>query len=1276
MQGDATIKYEPYELLLKNALYVPDAINLISIRVLDREGYASTFKNGRCVITDNKGQIIFQTPSNSYGKLYTTRVTFANQPVENTILTTTVGDTSTISINVAHLRMGHASNEYIWVKYPHLKGQRIEHCSTCAITKITTKRYTKKANEKRNNKAKIDPTKKLKHMEMIVADTKESSTPSVRGRRYATILVGERCGIPVVFTYKYKNDFEDHFKTWAIKFNARFGYWPAQVKHDQGTEFMSHDLREWCNERGIFQSITATNAHNQNAKAERAIRTLWYRMRAMLVGAGAEEKYWDYALEYACLISQYLPSKSLDMKTPIEIFPDYWKMGHLTRFEPELYVWGCEVTIKAIRQKANENSGHRGIFLGISDKIRGYIVLDLERGKPIVSESIIAHEQVFPFREVEKGKGLPSPDPNRTTTDSTELTKVEPLPRLPEWEPLPDEDDRPVKPSLNHLTNEFKLIPIEEIEEHYPIFDPNMSNTELSENTEKEENTTKCPNGSETETPSNQNVDKVVDITTTPDSSNDSVNLETQSESKLEQKPTRKKKMYEVEKIVNHKQVKGTKVYHVKWKGYRQKTWEPEENLTDFTRETYWNQYNAPQETTHENVPLRRSSRIAERVRNFSDYASWVHETTAYINSAEDLSPYQETTSTIGNTTTLQEDFFQPEDTILSVETSRTRDISHLLVESALFTSNTRVSNHPEYSKEREFTDKINVDRALLESGGVDVIEVGTDHNDIVVPKTRSEMLKSPHKEQFLEAERTELKGLASHGTYIETNIPPNRIPISCRWVYAVKRDNNNKVILFKARLVAHGFKQVPGVDFHETFASVSQTKTYRLLRALEVLYGWKSTQYDIAQAFLHGELKETIFMCFPPGYEPKDWSFNTCWKLLKGLYGLKQAGRIWQQKMLTVFKKGGLVQCHLDPGVLHDPKPGNSKMLVNTHVDDFNIFTKDEKRRKEIENLLGKHFIVKPLGPTDTFIGIQSKKIPGRTPKENTAQEKFDCGDKIILHQTAYIKRLVAKYDEMNMKDCKTVNYPEQNVEYTRADLPKNDDEEKKCQQFPYRNAVGSVMYAAICTRADIMHISIRLAKYVQRWGFRHIAGLKFLMKYLATHPERGITYTRTCDFDGIVEIIAFSDSNWGNDPETRRSTGGYVIYIAFGPVIYKSQVCKTILGSTAEAEFYYLNLVAKELVWLTNFLQELGIPFKTPKVFCDNNSAIQWSQKAAGHAKNKHVAIRELYVRDLVEKETIEVYRVDSVNNVSDLFTKATDNQTFTRLVNKLMGTQMAWA
>ncbi|CAH9074782.1 unnamed protein product [Cuscuta europaea] len=133
----------------------------------------------------------------------------------------------------------------------------------------------------------------------------------------------------------------------------------------------------------------------------------------------------------------------------------------------------------------------------------------------------------------------------------------------------------------------------------------------------------------------------------------------------------------------------------------------------------------------------------------------------------------------------------------------------------------------------------------------------------------------------------------------------PKRSPL-CKWAYKIKYKSDGSIERYKARLVVCD-RPVHGVDYDETFASVVKMVTVHTILAFAVVRDWEIHQMDVDNAFLHGDLREEVYMHFPPGYSSSRPD-HVC-KLLKSLYGLRQAPRCWFSKLTSAFKSYGV--CH-----------------------------------------------------------------------------------------------------------------------------------------------------------------------------------------------------------------------------------------------------------------------------------------------------------------------------------------------------------------------------
>src|SRR5579862_9432714 len=153
---------------------------------------------------------------------------------------------------------------------------------------------------------------------------------------------------------------------------------------------------------------------------------------------------------------------------------------------------------------------------------------------------------------------------------------------------------------------------------------------------------------------------------------------------------------------------------------------------------------------------------------------------------------------------------------------------------------------------------------------------------------------------------------------------PPHSANIvTCKWVFKMKHDANGNVIRFKARLVARGFSQVYGVDYMDTYAPVAKLTTYRIIFALAALEQWEVHGMDVITAFLLGKLDEEIFMMQPEGFERRGMKAKMVCRLLRSLYGLKQASRVWNIQLHEFLIKIGFKRSNADTCLYVSSKHG-----------------------------------------------------------------------------------------------------------------------------------------------------------------------------------------------------------------------------------------------------------------------------------------------------------------------------------------------------------------
>ncbi|CAL8157464.1 unnamed protein product [Prunus armeniaca] len=181
-------------------------------------------------------------------------------------------------------------------------------------------------------------------------------------------------------------------------------------------------------------------------------------------------------------------------------------------------------------------------------------------------------------------------------------------------------------------------------------------------------------------------------------------------------------------------------------------------------------------------------------------------------------------------------------------------------------------------------------------------------HANVCVPTKLQDALSNP---KWMDAINVEMDALNKNKTWDLVPLSRGKKAVGCRWVFTLKHKANGFINGYKARLVAKGYTQTYGVDYLETFALVVKLNTVHILFSLASNHDRPLLQFDVKNAFLHGDLNEEIYMDLPPGIPVTSNEGVVC-KLRKSLYGLKQSPRAWFGRFAAFMKKFGVIKKYL----------------------------------------------------------------------------------------------------------------------------------------------------------------------------------------------------------------------------------------------------------------------------------------------------------------------------------------------------------------------------
>jgi ATP-binding cassette subfamily B (MDR/TAP) protein 1 len=183
----------------------------------------------------------------------------------------------------------------------------------------------------------------------------------------------------------------------------------------------------------------------------------------------------------------------------------------------------------------------------------------------------------------------------------------------------------------------------------------------------------------------------------------------------------------------------------------------------------------------------------------------------------------------------------------------------------------------------------------------------------------------------------------------------------------------------------------------------------------------------------------------------------------------------------------------------------------------------------------------------------------------------------------------------------------------------PKTKAEKADMMKVPYASVVGSLMYAMVCTRPDIEYAVGVVSRFMSNPGKEHWNAVKWILRYLKGTSNMCLRF----GFDK-PQLDGFTASDMSADVDTNQSTSGYVMTYVGGVVSWQSRLQKTVALSTTEAEYMAAVKAGKEILWMKDFIGELGIGQDEYRLYCDSQSAIHLAKNAAYHSKMKHIQRR----------------------------------------------------
>ena len=531
--------------------------------------------------------------------------------------------------------------------------------------------------------------------------------------------------------------------------------------------------------------------------------------------------------------------------------------------------------------------------------------------------------------------------------------------------------------------------------------------------------------------------------------------------------------------------------------------------------------------------------------------------------------------------------------------------------------------------------------------------------------------MNGPNAEGYKEACRKEYQTLWDMGVWELVKREPWMNVLPCVWALKRKLFPDGTVKKLKSRACAGGHRQKKFVDYHSVFSPVVSWSTVRLLLILSIIMNLSTRQIDFTSAFVHADIdkppnfdqlspleqrRHGVFLEPPRGFPNP----GKVLKLKKSLYGLKQAPRIWFTHLKSKLELLGFVQCvDVDQCLFV-----SDKVILLCYVDDCLLYAKDPKDIQEvIKRLREEKMQLDEEGSAEGFLGVDIT----HNQKDGT----------VTLTQTGLTDRVIKA---LGCDDLPPVSTPADTI------LHKDEHGDPATGDFNYASVIGMIWYLYGHSRSEIGFALSQASRFTHSPRRSHELALIRIGQYLKGTRTQGMILKPVkldrlymdCHVD--ADFLSLHGKEPHSDPVSVKSRTGFIISLNQCPLVWSSKLQDAIALSTMMAEYYALSTAMRDVLPLRNLTmtvaKAVGIPeehLSTFKVTCweDNIGAETLANLDPGQntPRSKFYDVKVHWFRSHLSKD-IQVKRVDTKEQLADIFTKPLPEEPFQRLRKKILG------
>ena len=411
-----------------------------------------------------------------------------------------------------------------------------------------------------------------------------------------------------------------------------------------------------------------------------------------------------------------------------------------------------------------------------------------------------------------------------------------------------------------------------------------------------------------------------------------------------------------------------------------------------------------------------------------------------------------------------------------------------------------------------------------------------------------------------------------------------------------------------------------------------------------------------LEQAFTEVPLDETVFMLQPKSHVKKNYELYV-FRLIKALYGTKQAARAFQRHLRNILAEIGFNPLLSDNGTYYK-SVGKEWIIIPTHVDDLFPVSNSPKLQKSTFDFLSRKLKVKNLGEISLALKTNIE-----------IDHKLGV---LKLSSGPYIRELLDRY---GMKNCKSKDTPmstDPSHKITPDDFTDQSDSDRElATKKPIRQLIGSLWWLVHMCRPDLLLAVHELSKFMDKPTIKLWKALNRILRYLKGTENLGLVMVKPENKLSINPLTAWVDSDWGACLKTRKSrSGGFITF--YGMVIsWFSEMQTSVAQSTCESECYGVRIISNTVKWIRDILEQINMGTENPTpVYIDNESSILLCNNGPLSKRSRHYDIAWHKTRELAALNIICPIFIRTHEQPADVFTKPLDFKTFWSWMSDIMG------